>query len=94
MEPLSCQLYIDNYSTLNLNADFFHSINFNFENSHVLKIELGANKLCKLLKNRMKCGLVVNHKEPCIGIIKDIRKTDGTYFLTCEFDQAVPALIK
>jgi len=89
MQNIGLQLFIDSHSILNLNSDFFNSIRYNFENSHVVKIEVKENTLCRLIKRNIKCMLRIDQQEPRMGVITEVRKKENIVLLTCEFKEAL-----
>ena len=86
MQNISFQLYIDSHSILNLNADFFDSIHYHFENGRVVKIEVRENTLCRLIKRNIRCVLRIDQQEPRTGIITHVQKKYKTVFLTCKLE--------
>ena len=89
MQNISFQLFIDSHSILNLNSDFFDSIQYDFENGRVVKIEIRENTLCRLIKRNIKCMLRIDQQEPRAGIITEVKKKDKTVLLTCKLEEAL-----
>ena len=81
------QISIDESSTINLNADFFHTVSVEQQGEHDILISVPDNPLSKLFRRKMRCFAVFSSRNRVQGVIENIRCENGTYRIRCLFPE-------
>jgi hypothetical protein len=87
-------IFIDEYTAVNLNADFFGSPKVQYLKDNSFQVHIQKNTISKLIKKKMQCMVELEDSRIFKGIIINANRKNSGLLLTCQFskEQDVAAL--